>query len=203
MIMKCKMLNNETSVSRTLADAVSRKDSADIAREMLSVFSKPAIWWALSMNQWPFNGNTIEWKIGNFIVWWLLAWALFSTTSKHIYANALRWLSWLQKKELSRFIATKWTEQLSKETVEEVAKITNAIRLLKEWPLERNPLRLTTPAKSRTLWLWATQQTKKPLSLTNKLNANTTDNILNNTSWKTNQPRVNPLSLKNQHNQIL
>ena len=190
-----KMLNNETSVSRTLADAVSRKDSADIAREMLSVFSKPAIWWALSMNQWPFNGNTVEWKIGNFLVWWLLAWAVFSTTSKTYMANALRWLSWIQKKELSRFIATKWAEKLSKETIEEVAKVTNAIKLLKEWPLESNPLRLTTTPKTRTLWQWATVQTKRPLSLLTN-NANTTDNIVNNTSWKVNKPRVNILAPK-------
>ena len=190
-----KMLNNETSVSRTLADAVSRKDSADIAREMLSVFSKPAIWWALSMNQWPFNGNTVEWKIGNFLVWWLLAWAVFSTTSKTYMANALRWLSWIQKKELSRFIATKWAEKLSNKTVEEVAKITNAIKLLKEWPLDSNPLRLTTTPKTRTLWQWATVQTKRPLSLLTN-NANTTDNIVNNTSWKVNKPRVNILAPK-------
>jgi hypothetical protein len=37
------MLNNETSIAKTLADAIGKKDSADMAREMLSVFAKPTI----------------------------------------------------------------------------------------------------------------------------------------------------------------
>jgi hypothetical protein len=37
------MLNNETSIATTLADAISKKDSEDMAREMLSVFAKPTL----------------------------------------------------------------------------------------------------------------------------------------------------------------
>ena len=47
--------------------------------------------------------------------------------------------------------------------------------------------------KTRTLWQWATVQTKRPLSLLTK-NANTTDNIVNNTSWKTNKPKLGVLN---------
>ena len=55
-----KMLNNETQIAKWLQDWISRKDSADAAREMLSVFSKSAIGWAAWYNVWPFDSDKIK-----------------------------------------------------------------------------------------------------------------------------------------------
>lgn len=125
-----KLLNNETQVSNSLKDAISRKDSADAAREMLSVFSKSAIWWAAWYNVWPFDTDTRGWKLWNIIIW-ALAWKyVFSTKSKTQLASLLNKISWGSRKELERLVA--WdlaVKDLSKSTREELVDIFNKV-----WP---------------------------------------------------------------------
>jgi len=125
-----KLLNNETQIAKSLQDAISRKDSADAAREMLWVFSKTAIGWAAWYNVWPFDTDTLGWKIWNIIVW-ALAWKyLFSTKSKTQLASLLNKISWGSKKELERLVA--WdlaVKDLSKTTKDKLVNIFNKV-----WP---------------------------------------------------------------------
>ena len=119
-----KMLNNETQISKALEDAISRKDSADAAREMLSVFSKSAIWGAAWYNVWPFDNNTLWGKLGNIAVW-ALAWKyLFSTKAKTEFAWLINKMSWSSKKELERLVA--WdlaAKKLSNKTKKELLNV--------------------------------------------------------------------------------
>ena len=119
-IWNIKMLNNETQISHSLADAISKKDSADAVRDFLSIYGNWLIWWfAWSQWVWVFDNNTIPWKIWNTIVW-ALAWKyLFSTKAKTTLANALNKLSWWTKKELERYLTNQSTK-LSKATEREL-----------------------------------------------------------------------------------
>lgn len=125
-----KLLNNETQIAKALEDAISRKDSADAARELLSVFDKWTIWgWLLwGTVWWPFDNDSFAWKMWNVIVG-ALAWKyIFSTKTKTNIASALNKMSWWSKKELTRLIgweiaakdlssaAKKWLEKIFKDS---------------------------------------------------------------------------------------
>jgi len=135
-----KMLNNETQIAKWLQDWISRKDSADAAREMLSVFSKSAIGWAAWYNVWPFDNDTIEWKIWNVIIW-ALAWKyLFSTASKTKMASLINKMSWWSKKELSRLVA--WdleAVKLSNKTKKELENLFKEVEASQNVPTEMTP----------------------------------------------------------------
>ena len=141
-----KLLNNETQVSKSLQDAISRKDSADAAREMLSILSKGTIWWALGGTAlWPFDWNTFTWKLWNFLVW-ALAWQfLFSTQAKTKLASLLNKMTWGTKKELERLV--NWEVQtVSKWTEKELQKIVEDLNLK-----EVNPQEFTKEEANRLL----------------------------------------------------
>ena len=119
-----KMLNNETQIAKGLQDAISRKDSADAAREMLSVFSKWAIGWAAWYNVWPFDNHTLAWKIWNIAVWALAGRYLFSTKAKTQFASLINKMSGGAKKELERLVAGDLAvKNLSKNTQKELASV--------------------------------------------------------------------------------
>lgn len=142
-----RLLNNETQVSRSLQDAISRKDSADAAREMLSIFSKGTIWWALGGTAWwPFDWNTLPWKLWNILVW-ALAWQfLFSTQAKTKLASLLNKMTWGTKKELERLV--NWEVQtVSKWTEKELQKVVEDLDLK-----EVNPQEFTKEEANRLLW---------------------------------------------------
>lgn len=102
-----KLLNNETAMANWLRDAISKKESADAVREFLWVFSRGTIWWVVWTQTWPFDRNTVPWQIGNFLVWALVWNVAGSTAVRTNIANFIWKLSWLEKKELKRFI---WKE---------------------------------------------------------------------------------------------
>ena len=142
-----KLLNNETQVSKSLQDAISRKDSTDVAKEMLSIFSKGTIWWALGgAVWWPFDWNTFTWKVWNILVW-ALAWHfLFSTQAKTKLASLLNKMTWGTKKELERLV--NWEVQtVSKWTEKELQKIVEDLDLK-----EVNPQEFTKEEAVRLLW---------------------------------------------------
>ena len=134
-----KMLNNETQVAKWLQDAISRKDSADAARELLSVFDKWTIGWALAWGTawWPFDSDSITWKIWNIIVW-ALAWKyLFSTKTKTQLASLLNKLSGGSKKELERLIAWDLSlKKLSNKTQKELENVFEELKLTETKPTE-------------------------------------------------------------------
>lgn len=149
-----KMINNEISVAHWLKEWISKKDSADAARELLSVFDKWTIgailgWWAW-YTVWPFDSNTPQWKIGNMIVW-ALAWKyLFSTQAKTNLAAWLNKLSWWTKKELARYIASEWAEKLSETTLKSIWKVVeeSGIEWITEWVKD-----LLSKADLTRLWI--------------------------------------------------
>lgn len=134
-----KMLNNEIQVSKALEKSISAKDSADVAREMLSIFNRWTIGWALfgSTWVWPFDSNTTEWRIGNMLVWALAGKYLYSTQAKTTMASWLHKLSWWAKKELSRLVG--WEAVvLSKKTQNELLELfkdleASPIEILGNW----------------------------------------------------------------------
>lgn len=134
-----KMLNNETQVAKWLQDAISRKDSADAARELLSVFDKWTIGWALAWGTawWPFDSDSVTWKIWNIIVW-ALAWKyLFSTKTKTQLASLLNKLSGGSKKELERLIAGDLSlKKLSNKTQKELGNVFEELKLTETKPTE-------------------------------------------------------------------
>lgn len=134
-----KMLNNETQVAKWLQDAISRKDSADAARELLSVFDKGTIGWALAWGTawWPFDNDSVTWKIWNIIVW-ALAWKyLFSTKTKTQLASLLNKLSGGSKKELERLIAWDLSlKKLSNKTQKELGNVFEELKLTETKPTE-------------------------------------------------------------------
>lgn len=136
-----KLLNNETQIAKSLEDAIWRKDNADKVRELLSVFDKWTIWWALGwwVVGWPFDSDTAMWKVWNIIVW-ALAWKyLFSTKAKTQLASYLNKLSGGSKKELERLVA--WdlsVKKLSNKTQNELANLFEEV-----WLVESKPTELT------------------------------------------------------------
>ena len=134
-----KMLNNETQVAKWLQDAISRKDSADAARELLSVFDKWTIGWALAWGTawWPFDNDSVTWKVWNIIVW-ALAWKyLFSTKTKTQLASLLNKLSGGSKKELERLIAWDLSlKKLSNKTQKELGNVFEELKLTETKPTE-------------------------------------------------------------------
>ena len=126
-----KMLNNEIQVARSLKDWISKKDSADVAREMLSVFSKPALWavfWA-SSPVWVFDNSSFGGRMWNAILWALAGRYLFSTKAKTALASKLNTLSWWSKKELERLISWEAIE-LSNATKEELFNVLQDVEAL-------------------------------------------------------------------------
>lgn len=129
-----KMLNNETQIAKWLQDAISRKDSADMAREMLGVFSKTAIWWVAWYNVWPFDSSTLGWKVWNIIVWALAGKYLFSTKAKTNLASYINKMSGWSKKELERLIAGDISiKKLSKNTQKELASAFEKSWIMEAW----------------------------------------------------------------------
>lgn len=129
-----KLLNNETQIAKWLQDAISRKDSADMAREMLGVFSKTAIGWAAWYNVWPFDNDTLGGKVWNVIIWALAGKYLFSTKAKTSLASYINKMSGWSKKELERLIA--WdisVKKLSKKTQNELAKAFEESGIMEAW----------------------------------------------------------------------
>jgi hypothetical protein len=114
---------------------------------MLSIFSKGTIWGALGWTAgWPFDWNTLPWKLWNILVW-ALAWQfLFSTQAKTKLATLLNKMTWGTKKELERLV--NWeVKTVSKWTEKELQKIVEDLDLK-----EVNPTEFTKEEASRLLW---------------------------------------------------
>ena len=65
------MLNNEYAMANSMKQAISEKLNTDMIWEILSFVSRwwTSVWWALLWSQvWPFNNDSIEWKLGNSIL---------------------------------------------------------------------------------------------------------------------------------------
>lgn len=123
-----KLLNNETQIARWLADAIARKESADVAREILQFLWGRAPWaivwgwvWA---TVWPFPSDTPTGKLGNILVGMVVGWAVASTSIKTNVAGFLSKLSWAEKSAIWAFIKS-WGKTAMPKAL--LGKITNQV----------------------------------------------------------------------------
>lgn len=124
-----KMLNNEIQVAKALEQWISRKDSADMARDMLSIFWPYVVGGWFGSAVWPFDNSSIPWKVWNMIIGALAGKYLFSTKAKTTLAAKLNKLSGGSQKELSRLVAGESTK-LSKKTEKELMDILKDVEAL-------------------------------------------------------------------------
>jgi len=96
------LLNNEISTSYAFAEWIARKEATEFRQELLNMFSSRwgwmILWWLAWSQVWPFDSNTIFWKVWNIIVWSILWWLTSSTKLKTWTANKLN--NTFTKKEL-------------------------------------------------------------------------------------------------------
>lgn len=92
-VKNIKSLNNETQIARGMADAISRKDSADAVREALTAFAPSGIGGIAGWFAWPFDKSTPQWFIGNVLLGMFAGKVLWSTTLKTNIASLLNKLS--------------------------------------------------------------------------------------------------------------
>lgn len=180
-----KELNRQVAVASRFSEWITKKS---IANELKQYAIQGSLW-SVAWAGWEFKPDSPQrrWRV---IIWWLVWRQLWSALwnpvimwniAKYVdklslwtRTNLLQYAKYPTKVKLTE---NSLNELLSiKQAVESNDEVTTAIKLLKEWPLESNPLRLTTPAKTRTLWPWATQQTKRPLLLDTKNATNMSNN---------------------------
>lgn len=129
-----KMLNNETQVAKGLLDWIRKKENATTIREFLSPFSTSrngAILWGLGgSSQW----DTLPEKIKNMAVGAIIWGIAGSTKAKTTFANMIKWLWGIEKKELTEFLTTKWESLLSDPSKKALYKILNNPEMQKALP---------------------------------------------------------------------
>ena len=78
------LLNNEISTSYGLAEWIARKEATDFRQELINFWSARwggmIAWWLAGSQVWPFDKNTIMWKVWNILVWAFL-WKMTSSTN--------------------------------------------------------------------------------------------------------------------------
>lgn len=126
-IKNIKALNNETQIARGMADAIARKDSADAVREMLTAFAPTGVGGIIGSVAWPFDSNTIPWRVGNILFWMLAGRVAWSTTLKTNVASILNKLSKQEVSALDAYMKAGGKTSLPQSIVD---KIDDAIKLL-------------------------------------------------------------------------
>ena len=119
-VTNIKQLNKDTQVSRTLIDAIERKESADQVREVLSAFSTSwvgaGLWgiWAIAQGQDPMTVLK-SMVIGGTL--WGVAW---STRIKTNVANILNKLTPTERKGIMDFIDSDWLKPINTALLEKI-----------------------------------------------------------------------------------
>ena len=132
-----RMLNNEYAMANSMKQAISEKLNTDMIWEILSFVSNrwwTSVWWALLWSQvWPFNNDSIEWKLGNIVFWFAVGRFLWSTQAKTFTAWLLKKLNGTQKAEILKYInkpkSVKLSDKTSKILLNELNKIDDSINL--------------------------------------------------------------------------
>lgn len=132
-----RMLNNEYAMANSMKQAISEKLNTDMIWEILSFVSNrwwTSVWWALLWSQvWPFNNDSIEWKLGNIVFGFAVGRFLWSTQAKTFTAWLLKKLNSTQKAEILNYInkpkSVKLSDKTSKILLNELNKIDDSINL--------------------------------------------------------------------------
>ena len=131
------MLNNEDAMANAMKQAISEKLNTDMIWEILSFVSNrwwTSVWWAILWSQvWPFNNDSIEWKLGNIVFGFAAGRFLWSTQAKTFTAWLLKKLNGTQKAEILNYInkpkSVKLSDKTSKILLNELNKIDDSINL--------------------------------------------------------------------------
>ena len=114
-----KMLNNQTSTAKWLADWILRRDSTDAVQQLMTFMSARGWWviaWGLAWSQWwVFDGNTTAGKIWNIAIWAFLWWVIDNPSIKSKTAQYLNKLTWTQKSNILKRMESWWKELLERE----------------------------------------------------------------------------------------
>ena len=174
-----KLLNNETQIARWLLDWIRKKENAATIREFLSPFSTSRNWAILWWLWWSSQWDSIPEKIKNMAVWAVIWWIVWSTKAKTLFANAIKWLWGIEKKELTEYLATRWESLLSDSSKVSLMKILWENKALQEELLSMEWKNL----ERRNLIKWATEEVvdNTPTNPTNPTNT-ATENIVEDSS---------------------
>ncbi len=181
-----KLLNNETSVAKSLSNAITKKESSDYVRELLSPFAGWTIWGIMWPNIWPFKGDDMLSRVWNVLAWALIWKWLTSTYVKSSTAGILNKLNSRELWALDKYIQTWWKSALEKNLRD---KVNNSIRWLLPRAWQTTKSAIITP---QTIEKWIIQESKIPLkntkygNTTNSLNSISNSNNVNTSSLKKN-----------------
>lgn len=115
-VSNIRQLNNNTQVSRTLSDAIKRKESADQARELVTMFAPTgigALWGAATWNN-PFE------VLRNALIWGTLWGVAWSTTIKTNLASILNRLTPAERQGIINFIDSEWAKPISTAVISKI-----------------------------------------------------------------------------------
>ena len=184
-------MNREVAVAKAFQRWIENKATANELKQ----FALQSSYWAVAWTGWEFKPDSPErrWRVILWGIVWKQIWSmLWNPAIMWKIAKSLDKLSLGSRSNILKYMKYPTKTKLTEKSLEDLLsikksiisdpEITTAIKLLKEWQLESNPIRLTTPKKTRTLWKWATQQTKRPLSSNIKENVT---NPINNPSGGT------------------
>lgn len=186
-------MNREVAVAKEFQRWIENKATANELKQ----FALQSSYWAVAWTGWEFKPDSPErrWRVILWGIVWKQIWSmLWNPAIMWKIARSLDKLSFGSRSNILKYMKYPTRIKLTEKSLEDLLsikksiisdpEITTAIKLLKEWQLESNPIRLTTPKKTRTLWQWATQQTKRPLSSNIKENVtNPINNPSSNTLW--------------------
>ena len=126
-----KMLNNQTSTAKWLAEWILRRDSTDAVQQLMTFMSARGWWviaWGLAWSQWwMFDNNTTAGKIWNIAVWAFLWWIVDNPKIKSNVAQYLNKLTWTQKGAILKRMESWWKELLEREDKDVINGLKNII----------------------------------------------------------------------------
>lgn len=133
-----KLLNNEYAMANSMKQAIEQKLNTDVIGEILSFVSNRwgtsiagAIAWGGWV--WPFDRNTVWWKLGNVLVWFAVGRFMWSTQAKTSVAKLLKNLTGVEKAAIMKYI--NW-EKVEKKNILTKANEKLNERISKEWKID-------------------------------------------------------------------
>lgn len=147
------LLNNETQVSRTLADAISKKESADAVRELLTAFAPSGVGGIIGSVAWPFDWSTVEGRVWNILTGIIAGKTLWSTKVKTNVAALLSKLNTKQVNALDEFIKSGGKTKLADDILNKMDEFLD-IPTLQEVTTEKQTVQQVGKYITLPKWVW-------------------------------------------------
>ena len=111
-IKSIQQLNKNTQINTTLAQAITRKEASDQAREILTAFAPTWAWAVLWWVTWGFQWWDPFTILKNVLIWTAVWWIVWKTSVKTNAAQFFNKLSWPEKFEVLWFLESKWAKSI-------------------------------------------------------------------------------------------